>query len=486
MGITEYDRQQVQRLLTQEGQVKYLFDKFVRQAGMYLSNYKAGATVRDERDVWIRNTAIEKKIERLLDDLHGDLMRNIENNASVSWKAANAKTDNIIKAYIKDLALSETATQGMFARNAEALNAFLKRKVGGLTVSERVWKTTESAKADLEYYLSSGLATGRPAGLISQDIRQLLQNPDKRFRRVRDESGRLVMSKPMMNYHPGQGVYRSAYKNALRVAATETNMAYHEADAERWSRLDFVTGVKVSRSNSNRGPCAVCDALVGTYPKGFKFLPWHPFCICFAVPVMLEGDEFVDYLVKGESDEGKGESGKYIKEMPAGALEFFGKNAVMQGTTAYLENKRWFADENVVDLKISAKAKEQEIIFKDKLSQQRRSIMSSFEPLTISNDALIEEVKVSKKSAKEWLNQPHKHIVEKNDLLKKIKDVFKDAIYCGSGIDKHNMSVKVHLFEIEFAGEKSWIVVREIPKQGYKLHSISDSEDILKYIKNKP
>lgn len=61
------------------------------------------------------------------------------------------------------------------------------------------------------------------------------------------QKGKLVESKPMMNYNPGPGVYKSAYKNALRVAVTETNMAYRKADSDRWQKLDFVLGFEVKR-----------------------------------------------------------------------------------------------------------------------------------------------------------------------------------------------------------------------------------------------
>lgn len=163
----------------------------------------------------------------------------------------------------------------MFSRNADALNTLLKRKDEfGKTISSRVWDITDGAMDNLEYYLSSGLSSGRPAALISQDIRQLLNEPNRRFRRVRDANGKLVLSQPMKDYHPGQGVYRSSYKNALRLAATETNKAFRTADYERWQKMDFVTGYEVERSPSNHGPCPVCDAKAGQYSKDFKFTGW--------------------------------------------------------------------------------------------------------------------------------------------------------------------------------------------------------------------
>ena len=63
------------------------------------------------------------------------------------------------------------------------------------------------------------------------------------------------LSKAAAAYHPGRGVYRSSYKNALRLTATENNMAYRTADHERWNDLDFVIGmeIKAQRQPPHRG-----------------------------------------------------------------------------------------------------------------------------------------------------------------------------------------------------------------------------------------
>jgi hypothetical protein len=237
MNLSFHDKQHVLRLLNQQGQVKRIFDDFTRRSGLILTKW----TEKNTDNVWVRNATLEKQIDKLLEELHDNLLININNNTTGAWEASNLKNDDLLKAFIKDLALPEVIgksryeklEQGMFARNMDAFKAFQQRTIDGLTLSDTVWKSVEGAKENLEYYLSSGISTGRPAASISQDIRQLLQDPDKRFRRIRNDEGKLILSKPMQDFHPGQGRYRSSSKNALRVAATETNQAYHTADYER-------------------------------------------------------------------------------------------------------------------------------------------------------------------------------------------------------------------------------------------------------------
>jgi len=97
------------------------------------------------------------------------------------------------------------------------------------------------------------------------------------------------------NYHPGKGVYRSSYRNAQRLARTETNIAYRTADYERWQELDFVVGIEIKLSN-NHPTADICDSLKGRYPKDFKWTGWHPNCRCYQEPILATADEISDML----------------------------------------------------------------------------------------------------------------------------------------------------------------------------------------------
>ena len=92
-------------------------------------------------------------------------------------------------------------------------------------------------------------------------------------------------------------MYRSSYKNAMRLTRTETNMAYKTAEQDRWQRMDFVVGYEVKRSK--RGfDCSICESLKGKFPKDFVFRGWHPQCRCYIVPILAEQDEFVNIQKK--------------------------------------------------------------------------------------------------------------------------------------------------------------------------------------------
>lgn len=165
---------------------------------------------------------------------------------------------------------------------------------------------------------------------MAKDLKTFLRFPDKLFRRVRDEHGELQLSKAAAAFHPGRGVCRSSYKNALRLAATETNIAYRTADHERWQQMDFVVGQEVRCSDTNHPVEDICDTLAGRYPKDFKFVGWHPNCRCYVIPV-LKTEEEVDAdcqrILRGEDPLPPEDSENVVEDVPAAFNEWVDENA---------------------------------------------------------------------------------------------------------------------------------------------------------------
>ena len=169
---------------------------------------------------------------------------------------------------------------------------------------------------------------------MSRDVRRYLRNPDKLFRRVRDKHGNLRLSKAAKAYHPGRGVYRSSYRNALRLTATENNMAYRTADHLRWQQQPFVVGIEIKLSNNHtcKGVIGrfvdICDDLAGVYPKDFKFVGWHPHCRCYCVPKQASKEEFMEYqqrLLNGEDVSNYHFKGE-VKDLPRNFKDWYTDN----------------------------------------------------------------------------------------------------------------------------------------------------------------
>ncbi|WP_289739383.1 toxin glutamine deamidase domain-containing protein [Paramuribaculum intestinale] len=270
--------------------------------------------------------AIKERVDGLFRALHKRILLNITEGDREEWLLSAAKNDALVKSYVGSTDKYGEQAKKWLQPNLKALEAFQSRKEKGMTLSDRVWKLTDQYKSELELALEMGLGDGKSAAALSRDVRQYMNEPHKLFRRVRNEKGQLRLSKAAAAYHPGQGVYRSSYKNALRLTATENNMAYRTADHERWQQLDFVIGYEIRLSGNH--PCEdVCDRLAGVYPKSFKFTGWHPFCRCTAIPKLADKEEFIArQRAKLKGEEVPTGYGNEITEMPEGFNEWVEEN----------------------------------------------------------------------------------------------------------------------------------------------------------------
>lgn len=99
------------------------------------------------------------------------------------------------------------------------------------------------------------------------------------------------------------------------------NNEYRSSDYERWQKEGFVIGTEIHRSKSSKCSCELCDNMSGVYPKSFKFQGWCDECKCFWVPIMLEGEDYIEYLLTGEIPQSL-----VIKTIPKKVLEYIKNN----------------------------------------------------------------------------------------------------------------------------------------------------------------
>ena len=293
------------------------------------------------------------RLQTTLKGLAKKMQAVIELGSRKQWLFACQKNDEFIASIFDTTKLTKGRMKKMQDRNLDALQSFQQRKVGGMNLSERVWKYTEQYKEQIEIGLDVGLGEGRSAQQLSRDLRQNLQDPNRLFRRVRDKRGNLQLSKAAKAFHPGTGVYRSSYKNAMRLTRSEVNMAYRESDHLRWQQLDFVVGFEVQRSNHEpKCKCKLCERLVGKYPKWFKFKGWHPQCLCYATAILMDEEDFDNQELSDLKSALKGTAYKKLSaknevtDLPDGFKEWVSENEERQ---ANWSSTPYFIKDNFVD-----------------------------------------------------------------------------------------------------------------------------------------
>lgn len=240
---------------------------------------------------------LNEQADKVIKELSPTLLAFINTRISDVWELSNTKNDALVDNLFTRI--KKEPKISFKSHNEKQLETFLNRKVKGLTISDRVWNLNGTFKSEIESAVSAAIEKGQSAQSLAKDIKKYLNNPDARFRKIRDKFGNLKPSKNALSYSKGSGVYRSARQNALRLARTEINQAYRLADWERWQQLPFVIGYKIITSQRSLTVCPICRDLAGVYPKSFKFIGWHPQCMCHCVPIMCS-DSDMDKIIGGQ------------------------------------------------------------------------------------------------------------------------------------------------------------------------------------------
>lgn len=249
---------------------------------------------------------LKTKVNKFVKEFQKQIKATIVNGITAEWGESNFNNNELVQLMLRN---NLKMNKAYFNNHEKALQAFIDRKTKGMDLSERVWRLSKQYKENLEQALSVGLSDGKSAADLSRDIREYLNEPKKLFRRVRDLEGKLQLSKNAKEYNPGNGVYRSSFKNALRLTRTEINMAYRKADSLRWKDFDFVIGIEIKLSdnhtliNPKTGKAEpfydICDELQGKYPKTFVFTGWHPNCYDEETEVLTKrGWQYFKYITK--------------------------------------------------------------------------------------------------------------------------------------------------------------------------------------------
>lgn len=307
----------------QKEQLNNLFAVYNKRLGRLYSDYVKKLTVLGYNESILDDDALFSfdnfpKLTTRLNDIFSDYFQ----NNILCYK--NGITDGVALAYSHDSAvlggfsiLSDKALRT--ARNIAA-ETFISNRLNskqGLNLAQTVWNYCQQTKSEFEMAMSNVIADGlkkrTSAEEIGKAIRQYLNNPDMMYRRYHtikiQKNGqkkdvvtwrrkRIIDGKVRFVEEPlekvGMGVYRSSRKNALRVARTEINAAYHKARNERWKNEPFVTGQLIHLSPQHDID-DICDELEGRYPKDFIWTGWHPQCMCTSDPILISGDEAKDF-----------------------------------------------------------------------------------------------------------------------------------------------------------------------------------------------
>lgn len=315
----------------QKEQLNNLFAVYNKRLGRLYSDYVKKLTSLGYGEDVFEDDALFNfdnfpQLKARLDDIFNDYYQ----NSLLCYKSGI--TDGVALAYNHDEMViggySVLTDKAIRVARDTAAATFISNRLkakNGLNLAQIVWNYCQQTKSEFEMAMSNtiadGIQKGSSAEEIGKSIRRYLNDPDMMYRRYHtikvQKNGkkkdvvtwrrrRIIDGKVRFIEEPlekvGMGVYRSARKNALRVARTEINAAYHKARNERWKNEPFVIGQYIHVSPQHNID-DICNDLEGRYPKDFDWRSWHSNCICTSDPITIQGEEkkeFYKRLMAGE------------------------------------------------------------------------------------------------------------------------------------------------------------------------------------------
>ena len=312
-------------------QLNNLFAVYNKRLGRLYSDYvKKFASLGYGEDVLEGDALFNFDNFPELKDRLNKIFNDYYQNSLLCYKSG--MTDGVALAFSQDTdtlgaftVLSDNAIRTVRDNAAATFISSRFKSAKGLSLSMSIWNYCQQTKSEFEMAMSNVIADGIKGGTSAEElgrkIRQYLNDPDMMYRRyhtvkvlkngqkkdvVTWRRRRIINGKVRFVEEPlekvGMGMYRSARKNAFRVARTEINAAYLRGHNERWRNEPFVIGQYIHVSPQHAID-DICNELEGRYPKDFIFASWHPQCMCTSDPIMIEGEErkeFYKRLMAGE------------------------------------------------------------------------------------------------------------------------------------------------------------------------------------------
>lgn len=283
--------------------IEEIYEQLNLEAAKLVSNSTDYDAKTEKPFRWADYPQTRKKIADIQKQFVDDIQAVILRGTSEEWKNSNEVQNLLANAVLRayDAQVDGEQYRIYYQENSDALKAFQERKDKGMNVSDKLWQQSTTYKKGLEDAISCAIQKGTSAVTLSKQISKYLQDFPQLQKDYKGRFGKASQAKDCE--------YRS-----IRLARSEINMAYRQAENQRWSQMDFVVGYEIKLSGSHHVD-DICDQLKGKYPKTFIWTGWHPNDMCYKIPILKTEEEF--WAWDGRSDVTT-ESINEVKDVPDG------------------------------------------------------------------------------------------------------------------------------------------------------------------------
>lgn len=280
---------------------------------------------------WADYPQTKKRIADIQEQFVEDIQSVIYRGTSEEWKNSNEVQDLLANAVLKsyDAQVNGELFKTYYQENSDALKAFQQRKDKGLNLSQKLWNQSLEYKNSLEDVISCAIKKGTSAITLSKQISKYLLDFPQLQKDYKERFGTASTAKDCE--------YRS-----VRLARSEINMAYRQAENLRWQQMDFIVGYEIKLSGSHPRT-DICDQLKGKYPKSFVWTGWHPNDLCYKVSIRMTDDELDDMLIYKKDVKSVNE----VKDVPDNMKKWIKENSERISEAKKRKTLPYFVQDNI-------------------------------------------------------------------------------------------------------------------------------------------
>lgn len=293
----------------------------------------------------------------------------------------------------------------------------------------KAMKDWEAAIATLRY---ANVSMATAVTKVKSYLHSIYTMPEVRaaFKNADDFNATYIRSRGVQK--GGVGLSNNGSTNVTNMAKITLQMAWMKEQSMKYKE-EGAAGYYVLRGSSY--PCELCDSMVGFHKMEDieSYPPYHGHCCCYSIPIFTVNKEDKEYK----------------------------NNNIINGSGRKTDDG----------------------IITDDFKQRRKQIKkmaTTLKSAEFTNKNVDWKATISGAGINEWLNQPHKNIAQKNEMLLNLHELFANSDYLGPTSDSKNRHdvVKSHIFRTTIDKDLSWIIVHEMTWGEYKIHSISDNNPL--------
>lgn len=258
-------------------QVRVIYDRLNERAASIVESVGYDGSVEFS---FVDYPETKRNLQLLQRQFVDDMQSLIYSGTSAEWKRSNLLQDLVANKALKyyRAQVAGKKFKHYYQTNSDQLKAFQRRTEKGLNLSAKLWNQSQVYKDSLEATISTAMEKGMSAVTLSKRISKYLNDWPSLQADYQEKFGKAT------------NCYDCEYRS-IRLARNEINIAYRTAEQLRWQQFDFILGYKIKLSGSHPR-YDICDDLAGDYPKDFKFVGWHPNCLCYTVPIVMSEEEY--------------------------------------------------------------------------------------------------------------------------------------------------------------------------------------------------